>query len=48
MSKLNINVPVDVTKQLESKNYEIITDMSQKLNFMKGYDVGYSNPKKGN
>lgn len=34
-------------EELRDKNYELITDLAQKLNSLKGYDTAYSNPKKG-
>lgn len=29
------------------KNYNLVTDMAQKLNTLKGYDTAYTNPQKG-
>lgn len=34
-------------EDLRSKNYDLVTDMAPLLNKMKGYEVGYSNPRKG-
>lgn len=34
-------------KDMESKNYNLVHDMAFKLDSFKGYEVGYSNPKKG-
>lgn len=34
-------------KVAQSQNYDLVHDMATKLNNMKGYEVGYANPKKG-
>lgn len=34
-------------EKLRGKNYELITDLAQKLDNLKGYDTAYTNPKKG-
>ena len=34
-------------KELRDKNCELITDLAQKINNLKGYDTAYTNPKKG-
>lgn len=34
-------------KDMEAKNYGLVSDMASKLNNLKGYEVGYSNPRKG-
>lgn len=34
-------------KNTEAANYILVTDMSQKLNYMKRYETGYANPKSG-
>ena len=34
-------------RDMEAKNYDLVNDMASKLNNLKGYNVGYSNPKKG-
>lgn len=34
-------------KESRNKNYNLITDMSQKLNTLKGYNTAYTNPEKG-
>lgn len=31
----------------ESKNYDLVVDMATKLQNLKGYEIGYSNPRKG-
>jgi hypothetical protein len=40
MNNMNKNV-------VESKNYELVTDVTSKLNNLKKYEVGYSNPRNG-
>lgn len=34
-------------EEFRTKNYNLITDMAQKLNNLKGYDTAYTNPQKG-
>ena len=34
-------------KVAQSQNGDLVHDMATKLNNMKGYEVGYANPKKG-
>lgn len=34
-------------KTAESQNHDLVHDMAVKLNSMKGYEVGFANPKKG-
>jgi len=33
--------------QAEGQNYNLVCDMAQKLGMLKGYETGYSGPKKG-
>lgn len=47
MSNLNNTSEESLKEVTEGKNYDLVTDLSQKLNLLKGYEVGYSNPKKG-
>lgn len=37
----------DEELKMQSMNYEFITNTSAHLNHLKGYEVGYSNPRKG-
>lgn len=34
-------------KEVRKHNYELVTDMTRKLQNLKWYEVGYSNPRKG-
>lgn len=38
---------VEELKEMRDKNYEFVTETASILNKVKGYEVGYSNPKKG-
>ena len=33
--------------EIEACNYALVTDMAMKLNLLKRYEAGYSNPRKG-
>lgn len=43
-----INKPdLERTKDDETANHNLITDLGMKVNMLKGYESAYSNPKKG-
>lgn len=37
----------DGLEEMRSKNYAFVTETAPLLNKLKGYEVGYSNPRKG-
>ena len=37
----------ELTEEEKSGNYNLVQDMSRKLNEMKGFEVGYSDPSLG-
>ena len=41
------NLTTEELAMINYNNHELITDLSAKVNLMKGYEVGYGNPKNG-